>query len=1434
MKDKECYEIIFGDIISVSAIEKALEQHYSQSVKKIKSCNIIFDLTHIKWIGFFPACLLFSWISLLDSQKKTTRVEIKLSNQIDKLPQAKKILINYGIIARLKELNVTTQYHFSEYPTDGIPLTIIYNQADLWELLQKKSSSLINKLKLNKQEQEIVKTAFDIILYELLENTFNHAEGKLPHFGMSCATSSGAKSNFPGFFAVFDRNTPYVEISLGDHGPGIHKNLEALMPSNYEPPFGESHRFLKYEKIISYAFEFSSTSEPGRRKKRIEQLIGETSIDPFSIATGLFCVLEVARMYQGQLIVRTPMAILGIDYYKHVTMPRVTGKNNLGIKRLAGLKGTHYLLRIPLKASAVKRPSYHPLPLDYNINVETIQPFANAKQNENDAEMIQDALTKIENHLFIHRKFRGLTIILPPPYPLISRAILLFIAALHAMQHGKQLLIWCNPRAYTVLDKGNHLISKDDKASLRSSPILVGDLMRNRFVLVGNYKLLERTYEKKFFTTGRDFFLDKDLLGLITRKYISTLSIKLQEVLQHKNVRHLSGQFLIEKKYYTTKFYEIPKAFKSKSHTRRFAEWCSYYVDDFTDVIISTSETIRDIADDISLLKSKDGHRLDVLVLESPLSPASTFLKVFPYKGKNAVILTDVICRGENLNQLLSFIHPLGLCKIITLVDARHKQAIGKPVQYNNSEQKSSLIDVVALLKDEITPYKDPPGITQVKQDEIYEAIHVIDRSTRAPTLYVRPESPKKKLKDILHATLESSSLYPGHYEFDKKHYSFFLNLPKLFEFLRIEIQDWIKEQVDFFKKASPEKKIKWKAYVYNPEGNLTWSELVIDFLPTSWSINVVTRKDLLAPSPPASEEENTKILIFLPAMASGESARLCIEYSSRENPEAILVLCFMARMDPHHRTFFAGIKKYRNALLHSSFFLDFPICAHESKETCPMCQYVNILENIIINVERQSKPFKFITELLKRKVSISRCIKLEYSGKKTLVEKEVTNQDVAKAYLRSLYEAADYNLSARHKLNNLLIEEKDYVDRFLELISKEYCSIFFSPNELDRRLYKSLPIIKNRLHQILAEANPPFPVGKFIGAFLHFIPQEFLSNAVELLHRFLVSVQDVEEIVTGLLVYRVYPVFTKDILSICREKGLKKQEQLLIELIHYLRLIKEQNNEDCDASILTFSKLWSRLSRSSDFADSLDALYLMNESSNVDITEFKKHSDKLIIGWKSEVSILISTMSQSLIGQNLSESYPKLWSNLGLLGRNMARFELLYRLIEASESDPIKISKDMNIVLTQMKSIKKTSADILYKFFINPVKCKASSLPSKITTTDGSILHFTKDIDQYIPNVFFNLGDLDFMCEQLISNWQKHKTKTKEGKHVWFKIFEKDNVVWLEFRDDIEGDFDLSSEGGLRIVQKYCRLYGAEWKTKKTDSPSKEKAFSILLRPVS
>ena len=225
------FKIALTGRLTVAAFERTLATFYQES---LGASEVVFDLTRLEWCGHLPATLFFAWVSTLVESMIPKRMSICLPERQHLAPQVQKALVEYGILRALEVAGVEVPYSSYPKPRTGLPFTIIPRRDDLWNTLQRDSECLLAATQLPESAREVVKDAFEVVLFELAENAFVHTNGSRPHYQVTVANSSGRTSPQRGMMAVFEEDVPYVEINLGDLARIIHKKAQTSCKSLIE------------------------------------------------------------------------------------------------------------------------------------------------------------------------------------------------------------------------------------------------------------------------------------------------------------------------------------------------------------------------------------------------------------------------------------------------------------------------------------------------------------------------------------------------------------------------------------------------------------------------------------------------------------------------------------------------------------------------------------------------------------------------------------------------------------------------------------------------------------------------------------------------------------------------------------------------------------------------------------------------------------------------------------------------------------------------------------------------------------------------------------------------------------------------------------------------------------------------------------------------
>jgi hypothetical protein len=233
------------------------------------------------------------------------------------------------------------------------------------------------------------------------------------------------------------------------------------------------------------------------------------------------------------------------------------------------------------------------------------------------------------------------------------------------MPHGNRTLLWLEPRAGATIRKN---VNEDANAPgvpatrfrFGGPPILLGDLVEKEFLLPWN---LDSDLPKGLTCLDAEeghYALTPQLFHAIQVKYALQLREELQELLRAPDVRHHPGPFLIEGQYYTDIFYEVARALEEPSHVKMFADWFLRQLTASShsgppDVLIAAAVTVNPVLHDLAdLIQRFFGKRPNVLEPHDSTSPIWAMTQLLSYSGQRVVVVTDVICRGQQLEEFLA------------------------------------------------------------------------------------------------------------------------------------------------------------------------------------------------------------------------------------------------------------------------------------------------------------------------------------------------------------------------------------------------------------------------------------------------------------------------------------------------------------------------------------------------------------------------------------------------------------------------------------------------------------------------------------------------------------------------------------------------------------------------------------------------------------
>jgi hypothetical protein len=1353
--------INLGAEITLGSIERCLKSHFEATKA---APRVVFDLTNASWAGTFPLSLLFSWCGVLQPGRDDREVRIALPQREALSHELQKVLLHSGLLGEFRALGVQVPFFSSPKEETGLHFQHIAledsDHGDI-EQLAKRIGNRISPGSFGRLVDPL-----RMIVAELVENAFYHGVARLPHIGLSFSTSTGSRRNPIGVIRVFEKGCPYAELVIGDIGIGIHKKLAAYMPSDYSPPFPVlPSRLTKPEKVISFGFEFDSTSDNESRRRRIKRILETEDIEPTLLATGLFCTLGVVRSRGGQLVVRTPKNMLSADYAEDPEKPQVKGRAELGIGALADLPGTHFLLRIPLREHHTRQS--HLFVSEAFVNTRDIvvcNPMTAAHPSDDSAALLRRAFKEVEAYVTARRRRGGLLLIRPIAGNLSPRAWSLFLLSLRSMMLGQLRVV---VMSYTGNAAEAPPIAEPTE-SFHNQGILVGDLLDNAFVILGMHSPHWWSILGQTNPDGTFSFADTSHTALLEKNQ-EFIHRELARALQEPDIRLSPGPFLINEEYYTDVFYHVEHCLASAETRSLFVEWCLATLPTELEVIVATTNKVASAAEEIAQeFERRYGRRTPVITVNVGKVLAQAIAQTLAFSKKHAALLTDVICRGLTIKNMAEALGNLDLLCVVTVVDARPIEDIGEPLAVGFGEEKK-LIRVTAPHFETIRPFSDPPTRGVLPSEE---HVYVVDPTVGTPTLHKRLIKPGITPAVLFREVLpECGGLMFGHRAQDDRHYSISFDFPRVFAALEDHLRAWVKSQIGFVTLGSKPEEVTF--FLYNIDNGLLWLPTFLWELNPGCTIQSVSWDQISAPGPEA-KRQNASYVVILPATESGETARRFAEFASRFGPRKLLILAVVSRLSSYQYNFFTGIYNYRDAEFRVSFFLDLPIRAYlPGPGSCPMCTEVSELERLL-GITRRRRSAPHLEETLARKIAVAKAQSVELEGDE--IPHVTSQRDSSRAFIRALYEAAEVDHDSRLDLAQSLART-EMVDRFLEVISLERRSGHFSRQEIARRLGHSFAVVKQRAAEIVLTAKPPFPIGRLVGALIHLVPREFLLGVASLVDRFALAQRDVEDICIGLLLEGEEPPRLAEAIKRLHELDQEEAFRLMTEALDLLKVLSAPEDAVLQAGVDGLAQFFAGLFRSGYFGDYCRTL---GDSA---------WRSEMAAGMRGKCEAIIQDWRVRLL-EELERAYNSpFWTKVANRHASLADdiFECLWRAVQ-------KINRSRQQLI-----------GILKRLFPEAVGCAPARL-QEITTVDGVSVRVRRDIDWSAPEIFCDLGSMEYAVSQIMSNWMKYATRDSE---LAVKLTQSGQLVNFDFMDSIPGSYDLGSEGGLRVIREICETYG-------------------------
>lgn len=592
--------------------------------------------------------------------------------------------------------------------------------------------------------------------------------------------------------------------------------------------------------------------------------------------------------------------------------------------------------------------------------------------------------------------------------------------------------------------------------------------------------------------------------------------------------------------------------------------------------------------------------------------------------------------------------------------------------------------------------------------------------------------------------------------------------------------------------------------------------------------IEALTREKLYAPPPrevQMIEKTDRKrcIWFILPAIATGDTTNLCLEYGSRFEPKTIYISIVLARMDSTLMSFYQNITGYRDCNhVNIEILSALPITAHPSESSCPMCG----IEKAIEAVRQKTEGYELLSRIVYERNELFRVkeITIKYLNDNAI--SVATDQEKDRLLMRIRYEEAIRSFEHRKDLGAMLSKQGG-ADIFIDMIGNEFLSKLFDEQTIKTATYNRYDDILKAAQKLLDMAldmanDKGLSLIKLLGIHRLFpklliqnIGSIFL-NAIKVGNR-----QLCEDIVfLALISPEKYGVYITT--SWIEDKEIK--EIWLTNLIEEIRTYPSWHDTESGAAIKEFTELLWLLRRSTPWGSNIEYLRSVIKTANCTPLEMKKAFQVLE---EDGIKAVLHHINQlKAMGARIPGG---LWSAIKSESRTMEQIingiENKRRDIKTNlESVEDSVNRDVLLkILSELDEYGKQLTKELEKLFTNPIDAKMRIMEIKDNKWPSSHvdIRFTIAADQ--PGVLISLEDLIQSINCIIDNantcvdeFANSKKRYPEDPWIEFcfngytqpdksaaMLLVKDNLPWSRI---------IEPEGGMKQFIQYCHKYAASY----------------------
>ncbi len=993
----------------------------------------------------------------------------------------------------------------------------------------------------------------DILIPELSENSITHGS----------ESEKLAVANIAVSYS--DKVARSLILSFGDIGKGLAQTLVDIVPSKFAPDkiYETDFEISELERAALYAFEINSTRSINARAKRIRKAIETDEFKPEMIPTGLYFVRNFLAKEGGTVEIISEGVCIEIAF----------STNNYRVRRLYDsdlvqyFRGTCITIRLPDKYE-ITNTEVRSIVIDSNkfANSEVI----NLQKLWEISRSLDGFILEIEREFVNKFRVKGDKVFLISFFglKLDSKTIFYIFHFISFFPwEGHKLVFVGMPQSQ--IDVIDSIPFKSDDYRLA----YVLDRISTPSIIIDEYFSELIKYPVHSEIQNREDILAASESALFCNIFAESVS---QEPGQY---------FKIRDRYFTQGFFHT-KVILDERFLRDYylKHLLSILHSNKIDLIVLITNQLAKVIDSpqIKSINVDVQHCFSKHEFEKRASGHSL-------RGQNILIVTDVICRGETLNDLLSPEYIQTDYSIFSIVDGREK-----PVPYFPVNRESSVV--------EFQLYKifDHPIKSFFQPNTTSDHIARVVPETGDPVFPARYDGAELaiSISSLSDYAVSQKLIDSGHIEFRGEHYNYLLDIPGIVSSKRISLIEWFSGIKTAFEIQGDQTRLN-TIFLESQRGyedNIQQILFDIGVYPLGF-----TKKQIRSGRGMPNFSNGESFWFVIPAISSGDTTHRCLELASKFEAKKVIVSILFAKQGLSKIEFYQSIKGFLDCPdVSIRIFSAFPSPSF-SESTCPLCRFQSLVSRLL----SESEDYPRLRSVLRETQQLARLVNYDEA---TDIELHSFSGEMIK--IRSLI-ASQFDKDDP-KLNSDFYDyfDSDKGQHLFRVIGIESDEDVFNVDFVRTLLADKFLILRSCANHMLCNNETKYDIFALIG--IHQICQDILDNRFPqaLVESFTENEDNFHSLITLAMIFpREYGVFVFNFAS----KAISSQKggYLLSELVRYPYWFGSLNALD----IRDLEDLISTLARSQGWGDLLDKASVgsLTESMNLVAVFVRNAIDEVI-----------------------------------------------------------------------------------------------------------------------------------------------------------------------------------------------------------------------------